>query len=739
MITSITTAAEPVAVFSGTPQSGTDPLHIQDGVILITAPAVIDTPGRYLLTNDLVNSTAGTAIQITASDVILDGGGHTLSGSDNDNTGGIFCSNDTVVLTNITISNLTLSHWDLGITLDTVSESLLTGVNARENRVPELGSGQGFAIADCINITIENCTSIDNSIGFALGYSTGCRLLNCTARENDRMYGVSLIGCQNTVMRDCLMEENMYNLQVSLQYSQDIDTSNTVDGKPVFYLSGVKDMQIGPADNPGTVFCVDCSNITVEGISISRCGMGIGFIRTDLSSIKDCSVDRSEWGIGLIGAYDTGITNTTISSCHYGVNIDAGSENTTLLGSTVEENDVGVFVTGFSSGNIIRDNHAMRNRENGIWLGKGDENSIVSENQIYENQGSGIYIEDNTGVIIKNNTLEGNSMSGIGAFGATGPILLNNTIKNSNYGVFLYETTATEVSGNTIAENGNAGIQIHSTNDSLFYNNLFNNTVNVHIDQEGAPSTWNITKSPGPNIVSGPYIGGNYWADPDGTGWSQTHPDRGDGFCNASFVFDANNTDYLPLHLTTSSSNVGVFRDGVFYRKDATDIVYGLSTDTPVIGDWNGDGMSEVGVFRGGVFYRNGATDIVYGLSTDTPIVGDWNGDGVSEVGVYRGGVFYRNGADVIVYGLSTDTPVIGDWNGDHISDVGVYRDGVFYRNGAEAIVYGLSTDTPVIGDWNGDGISEVGVYRGGVFYRNGADAIVYGLSTDTPVIGKWT
>jgi len=150
-------------------------------------------------------------------------------------------------------------------------------------------------------------------------------------------------------------------------------------------------------------------------------------------------------------------------------------------------------------------------------------------------------------------------------------------------------------------------------------------------------------------------------------------------------------------------------------------------------------GADNVGIFRGGVFYRNGASAVVYGLSTDTPVVGDWNGDGISEVGVYRGGVFYRNGASAVVYGLSTDTPVVGDWNGDGMSEVGVYRGGVFYRNGASAVVYGLSTDTPVVGDWNGDGMSEVGVYRDGVFYRNGADAIVYGISTDTPVIGKWT
>jgi len=198
-------------------------------------------------------------------------------------------------------------------------------------------------------------------------------------------------------------------------------------------------------------------------------------------------------------------------------------------------------------------------------------------------------------------------------------------------------------------------------------------------------------------------------------------------------------SNYITVTAPSGADNVGVYRGGVFYLNGADAIVYGLPTDTPVIGDWNRDRISKVGVYRGGVFYRNGATDIVYGLSTDTPVIGDWNGDGTSKVGVFRDGVFYRDGYDAIVYGLSTDTPVIGDWNGDGISKVGVFRGGVFYRNGYDAIVYGLPTDTPVIGDWNGDRKSEVGVYRDGVFYRNGATDIVYGLSTDTPVIGKWT
>jgi len=215
-------------------------------------------------------------------------------------------------------------------------------------------------------------------------------------------------------------------------------------------------------------------------------------------------------------------------------------------------------------------------------------------------------------------------------------------------------------------------------------------------------------------------------------------------------------TNYITVNAVSGVDNVGVFRNGVFYLNDNTQsyIVYGSPTDTPVIGDWDKNGISDVGVWRSSTtaFYLMNpdgtTTTIVYGSPTDTPIIGDWNGDLISDVGVWRSSAtaFYLRNTDgsttTVVYGLPTDIPVIGDWNGDLISEVGVFRNGVFYLNGAGYTVYGAAGDEPIIGDWNGDLISEVGVWRnsaGSVFYRNGATTIAYGLPTDTPVIGKWT
>jgi hypothetical protein len=122
--------------------------------------------------------------------------------------------------------------------------------------------------------------------------------------------------------------------------------------------------------------------------------------------------------------------------------------------------------------------------------------------------------------------------------------------------------------------------------------------------------------------------------------------------------------------------------------------------DLPVAGDWNGDGVDEIGFFRPADgqwlldLNGNGRFDgcdrdgcFTFGKSADRPVVGDWDGDGVSEIGVFRPATgewfldLNGNGAlddcatDVCaVFGGSGDLPVPGDWDGDGVSDLGVFR-----------------------------------------------------------------
>ena len=98
-----------------------------------------------------------------------------------------------------------------------------------------------------------------------------------------------------------------------------------------------------------------------------------------------------------------------------------------------------------------------------------------------------------------------------------------------------------------------------------------------------------------------------------------------------------------------------------------------ISVNSPVV-----NGTTTAGIYRNGEFFlknsnAGGNADLVfgYGISTDTPLVGDWDGDGIDTVGIYRNGDFFLKNSNaggnadlVFGYGISTDTPLVGDWDG---------------------------------------------------------------------------
>src|SRR6185436_10663785 len=152
-------------------------------------------------------------------------------------------------------------------------------------------------------------------------------------------------------------------------------------------------------------------------------------------------------------------------------------------------------------------------------------------------------------------------------------------------------------------------------------------------------------------------------------------------------------------------------------------------------------GIASVGVYRNGIwFLRNtnssGPHDVTFGfgMSTDVPVVGDWDGDGVATVGVFRDGSWLLRNTNstgnpdlTMALGGPGDIPVVGDWNGDGIDTVGVYRNGIWYLRDSNTtgapdltIGFGAPGDIPVVGDWNGDGVDTIGVFRqGGWLLRN--------------------
>ncbi|WP_390620259.1 SdrD B-like domain-containing protein [Rubripirellula amarantea] len=130
-------------------------------------------------------------------------------------------------------------------------------------------------------------------------------------------------------------------------------------------------------------------------------------------------------------------------------------------------------------------------------------------------------------------------------------------------------------------------------------------------------------------------------------------------------------------------------------QADAVDHVfqYGEQVDTPMAGDWNGDGIDQIAVFRDGNWmldvdgdgrWTDADEKIKFGRPGDEPIVGDFNNDLVDEIGVVRGDIWIidtdgdrkltGNDLQIRVPRNSPDSqPIVGDFDGDGYDEPGYY------------------------------------------------------------------
>jgi spore coat protein A len=170
---------------------------------------------------------------------------------------------------------------------------------------------------------------------------------------------------------------------------------------------------------------------------------------------------------------------------------------------------------------------------------------------------------------------------------------------------------------------------------------------------------------------------------------------------------------------------------------------WGISSDTFIDGDFDGDHRSDFAVWRPGspsYFYVLRSTNATlmaaqFGTFGDDPtVVGDYDGDGTTDFAVYRDGAtagqpsywYYLSSINgslgALQWGISGDFPAPGDYDGDHMADVAVQRNagggaGVFFiRNSTGGTLtteyFGNATDFIVPGDYDGDGKTDIAVSR---------------------------
>lgn len=195
--------------------------------------------------------------------------------------------------------------------------------------------------------------------GIRLSSVSNCRILDNLVSNNH--FGVVLHRSTNNILRDNEMFENDYNFYVDAwvqnELINDVDNSNLVDGKPIFYWINRHDEEV-PA-TAGHVILVNCTNIRVA----------------------DLNLTRNYYGILLVNTTGSTLTRNYIKSNFYGIN-QWHSPNNTLIGNIVSENWQGIRIH-YSDNNMVGFNELESNIE-GLTLSHS-HNSTVRFNKMIDN------------------------------------------------------------------------------------------------------------------------------------------------------------------------------------------------------------------------------------------------------------------------------------------------------------------------------------------------------------------
>ncbi|WP_227354340.1 right-handed parallel beta-helix repeat-containing protein [Haladaptatus salinisoli] len=550
----------------------------------ISSCTTIDRPGQYELTRNITNSTTYACIRITASDVTLDGNGHTIDGYPQRSVEqGIRVYSSEQQLTNVTVENLTLANWHTAVSFEQTADAVLRNNTA-------ISIGFGFSLSGSPNSTIENNTAKFGEISYHIVGSAAATLRNNTA--NDTRDGFIIESSRNATLRNntalnqrgdgFIIESSPsatllnntanetryggYNLVESVAATLRNNTAIRTGQGFDFENSSDSFVRNNTATDNDVGFSVYASNITLlNNTASNNYGRGFYFATyTDGIVQNNVATDNTQDGFSVVDSLPNAKlifrNNTATRNGEGGFTLFRSSA--VHLQNNTATNNSGGFVVSDSSNIHLRNNTATDN-DNGGGVTVADGTGIELVSNEFRRNDDGVRTRNVSDLSVRQNAIVNNSRHGIDLTSATNATVTNNAIAaNGEVGLRLENTSNATVRRNVIARSGAAGVAVTGSNSTsnLLFDNALNNSRNVELTT-GAPNAWNVSEQSGPNVIGGPFLGGNYYATPNGTGFSQTCADaNNDGFCDEPNDFGVNNTDFLPLtrqpNITVSPSAV---------------------------------------------------------------------------------------------------------------------------------------------------------------------------------------
>ena len=397
----------------------------QNETIFILADGSVDPTGAPLRRKGDVYTFIGnvsadeSGITIERDNMTLKGVGYTLQGTLAPYSTGVYISQRN----NITIEGMKIRGFTNGILLNNTGNSKVFGnsianssycicfLSSNHNSVEandvttEMAYGIIVADSSSYNSISRNNISCSNGKGIDLSSSSGNSIaqnsvhdslngISLEFSDNNTLFqnsvtgnndvGILLLSSSDNVLRENSMVGNAYSFGIHGQYINDIDVSNTVDGKPIYYWVDKHDLSV-PSD-AGYVGLVECSNITVQNINVTNNKQGILLANTTNCIVSGNNVKNNDYGIDLeLSCSDNSISENDLANNRNAIVLSSSSNNMVSKNSMISDNLDGITLTSSSSQNSILGNSITGNNGYGLSLWFSCDNNRISQNIIASN------------------------------------------------------------------------------------------------------------------------------------------------------------------------------------------------------------------------------------------------------------------------------------------------------------------------------------------------------------------
>jgi len=188
---------------------------------------------------------------------------------------------------------------------------------------------------------------------------------------------------------DGTSEHPYENITSALEHAIDGDTifvrsgtyyENVAVNKSVSFIGEDRNSTIIDGDENGSVVSITIDNVSIEGFTIMRSGMGLydSGIFVEHSSGNDISnnIIRNNYdGITLYSSSGNVVSGNTIRNNYDGITLYSSSGNV-VSGNTITSNNEGMRLYYYSSGNVVSGNTITSNNE-GIYLAFHSANNTI--------------------------------------------------------------------------------------------------------------------------------------------------------------------------------------------------------------------------------------------------------------------------------------------------------------------------------------------------------------------------